>query len=248
MKNTLDELYSILYSDFIELKDEYGQIEKTIYKNQFNFTSSQNYLISNYATNYHLDNDELHHIKIILNRFIWLDTIVKVQNGFNLNLEEEAKKIYKAISIMQDSKIFKNDEPNYDDCYMTIIKRYKKIADDLIELQKEKIYVNPHKNIDDELMDNTYIYTVISKYKNLNPFIILSAFKQSKKILATELFFELKQYILLAKDIQNDKSTKISENTIKLIKELFDIKINNRDIANTNEYLSITRYFLNIAI
>ncbi len=244
MNLTLDELYNILYSDTIHIPvNEYGDT-KIIYKNKSNFNSSDNNLIHNYAIFYNLNNDETDTIKNIINQFIWCNAVMTIQDTININLEDEANKIYEAIDTIQNSKIFKSDEPNYDDCYITIIKRYTGIANNLIALYKEKTHINPSKNIKDEMNDNNYIYSAIKKYPNLNPLIVLSAFKQSKKTLATELFFNLKNYIVSTKNLKNTKETKITTTTIDLIKALFDIKVNDRDRQNTNEYLSITRYFL----
>ncbi len=237
---TLEELSNIVYNDEINYIDEYGK-EIKIFKNKYNFSANDLRIINQFAYFYNLGQNEKEYIKQYIHTFIWCNTIIKLQNNVKLDLKSEAKKIYEAIDTLAESKIFKNDEPNYDDCYQILKKRYKMIADDLESLSQEKYTIVPNNK---ETNNNKYyIYEVVKKYKNLNPLVVLSAFKQSQKILATELVFKIIKY-LKNLNIENNKNTKITKNTINLINELFGIKVNARDLSKVNDIVSITRYFI----
>lgn len=241
-----DLFYDTFHRDKIEISiNEYEEDNIIIYKNENNIPSKHKNIIAEYARKYALDKNHIDTISTIINRYIWDSAIVTKQNQLNLNLIDEANKIYDAIKVLQESNIFKSIEPNYDDCYMNIIKRYTDLANDLFNLGSEKTHIQSTEDIKKEYEDNSnYLYTIIRKYPKLNPMIVLSAFTQAKNTLATELAYRLISYIKEIKNINKDtKSSKIKINTVELIQKLFDIKVSDRDFAHTNKYLSTTRHY-----
>jgi ribosomal protein L31E len=236
--------YDTFFKDSIELKiSEYEEDNKIIYKNENNLASDEKILIRNYASKYELKDKQIDTLYYMINQYIWNSTIIEVQNNIRLDLKKEADDIYKAIETLQQSKIFKSIEPNYDDCYEKIINRYNALANDLYNLSNEKITNKSTSDIDEEYSDNSqYIHTKIRKYPNLNKRIVLCAFKQSKNGLTTELLKSIIRYIQSEKDIVNNKETQLTKKTKELLFKLFYIKINDRDISNTNQYLSTMRH------
>jgi len=197
IENLEDLFYDTFHRDKIEISiNEYEEDNIIIYKNENNIKSEHTNLITEYARKYDLDKNHIDTISTLINRFMWDSAIVTKQNQLNLNLIDEANKIYDAIKVLQESNIFKSIEPNYDDCYMNIVQRYTDLANDLFNLGSESTHIKSTKDINKEYDDNSnYLYTIIRKYPKLNPMIVLSAYTQAKNALATELAYRLISYI-----------------------------------------------------
>lgn len=186
------------------------------YKNRI--TNKITFLLNQYFSKYKLiENNTKDIIKNCINDALIVQKLLEEQNKQQLNLIDEAEKISEALDVLLKAQIFRNDEPEPSNCdYYTYTKKYNDLISDLTALKNEKISVHN-------------IYKIMQKYPNLNKIVILSAFKQSKKVIPTELVILIKS--IISKYIKNKNDTKVTENTKILVENIFDVNISDRDLT-----------------
>jgi len=178
-------------------------------------------LIDNYFKKLSIDDKTKSFLTDHISTFYNVFLLIKKIKERKINIDEITRNLSNANeTILSSSKIIE------DDCGMAVIevlKRNNKLIRDLISLKNEKITVNN-------------FYETLEKYTNLNKVVVMCFFNQqiSVKVVCAELV-NFVVAILTSKNgsaIQNNKNTKITANTRKLVEDIFAIDENGRTQDN----------------
>ena len=164
------------------------------------------------------DKDNIQHVAI---QALEVQKMLEQKKYEQLDLEDEAKKINEALQVLIEANRF-NDEAEVDECKARMISKYNKLANDIYKLSRENISV---KNF----------YEIIDKYKHLDKVYILKAFKSelSLKVIPTEVAIIIKS--IVSTTYKNNKETPITKETKALIKKIFDVKVEDRELSQYKE-------------